>query len=107
MTAFRKVVVAILLSVWTFPAVSWAKSEAAVPPPVQSAPAPRAPVPAAATPTTARTGLALALELAALEAREQQAQPLRNFRGGESVTIYIGGGAVMLAALILLIVLVA
>jgi hypothetical protein len=111
MTAFRRVVVALLLSIWAFPAVSWAKAEAvASPGPAPSAPAPRAPTaptPSAPAPSTGRTGLALAVELAALAAREQQARELQDFRGGESVSIYIGGGALTVVAIILLIVLLA
>jgi hypothetical protein len=107
MTAFRRVVVALLLSIWAFPAVSWAKAEAvATPGPAPSAPAPRAPTPSAPAPSTGRTGLALAVELATLAAREQQARELQDFRGGEGVNIYIGGGALMVVAIILLIVLI-
>jgi 3-oxoacyl-ACP reductase-like protein len=108
MTAFRRVVVALLLSVWAFPAVSWAKAEASAPPvaaPRPAAPRPAAP-PAAAT-GTGLPGLAQAVQLAALAAREKQARELQDFRGGESVSIYIGGGALTVVAIILLIVLLA
>jgi uncharacterized ion transporter superfamily protein YfcC len=101
MTAIlRRAVVVALLAAWTFPAASFARTAdppAAAPP---SRPAPvasgsaeaasTAPVPASASQTYAQ--------------REKQSRGLEDFRGGEVVGIYIGGGALTVLLFILLIV---
>ena len=94
MNAIKRAVVVALLSVWCFPAVSLAKPEPAQP----------APLPAVVTSTAApgaRT--ARSTEARQLAAREQQAQDLQDFKGGEGyVSIYIGSGVLLVAVIILL-----
>jgi hypothetical protein len=99
MNRIRGVVVAMLLAVvWCFPLVSSAKA-------LSSEPA----SPAAQIARGATTGGTAATapsgsEAASLEAREQQARELQDFRGG-GVTIYIGSGVLFILLIILLIIL--
>jgi len=97
MTMIRRLVVAVLLAIWTFPAVGFAKSEPVSPSAVS------APVTSTAA-TSNRTDNA---EVAALMAREQQAQNqnLPDFKGG-AVYVYLGSGAVLVLVIILIILLV-
>jgi hypothetical protein len=94
MNKIRGLVVAVLLGVWAFPAVSSAKT-APDPAPI-SAPASTAPAPAASDEGARTTSLA---------AREQQAPNVQDFRGG-AVAIYASSGAVLVAVIILIILLV-
>jgi hypothetical protein len=89
MDKIRGVVVAVLLSVWFFPAVSSAKSLAAD----------SKPLPAAAA-TPAATG-----EAANLAAREQQAPGLQDYKGG-AVAVYVSSGVLLVAVIVLLLLLV-
>jgi hypothetical protein len=96
MNAFRRIVVAALLAVWCFPAVSMAKS----------APRDEAPLSApagsngSATVSTTNGG-----ETESLATREQKAQQLQDFKGG-GVVIIAGSGAMLVVVVILLILLV-
>jgi hypothetical protein len=94
MKALRRLVVTILLGVWSFPAVNAANAA----PAPSAALAPRSPV------GPARTELSTARETDELAAREQQSPNLANFRGG-GVSIYIGSGAVLVLLIILLVIL--
>jgi hypothetical protein len=99
MNRIRGVVAAMLLAVvWCFPMVSSAKALSAEPT------APTAVVgrgaAAGGTAATPSSGS----ETSNLEAREQQARELQDFRGG-GVTIYIGSGVLFILLIILLIVL--
>jgi len=94
MKSLQRVVVAVLLGVWCFPAVSSAEPLRAPTAEVASRP-PVAPGPA--QPSTAA-------EQAALAAREKQATDLQDFKGG-GVSIYIGSGAAVVLLIILLIIL--
>jgi hypothetical protein len=94
MNKIRGLVVAVLLGVWTFPAVSSAKTPSE-PAPI-SAPASTATSPAQAAEGSSATSLA---------AREQQTRNLQDFKGG-SVAIYASSGAVLVAVIILLVLLV-
>jgi hypothetical protein len=96
MNRMRSLVVAVLLGVWTFPAVSSAKTPSSDPAPI-SAPA-MTPTPSAQSAEGTGTASSLA-------AREQQSRNLQDFKGG-SVVIYASGGAVLVAVIILLILLV-
>jgi hypothetical protein len=99
MTAIKRAVVVALLAVWSFPAVSFAKSEAQDP----------APLPAAVTETTAARGGAAqssgSAETAQLAAREKQAQDLQNYKGGEGVYVYVGSGVLLVLVIVLLLIL--
>jgi hypothetical protein len=92
MKALQRFVVAALLSVWMFPAVSMAKplptASAEVDPHASSTSSPRQP-PADN-------------EAATFAAREQKSPDLGNFKGG-GVYIYLGGGATLILVIILLI----
>jgi hypothetical protein len=95
MKSLQRLVVATLLAVWCFPAVSLAgpapadtsgevgsrASSSTSPPPAQPAPQ---------------------TEKSALAAREKAAPDLQNFKGG-GVYIYLGGGATLILVIILLI----
>ena len=97
MNKIRGMVVAVLLAVWCYPAVSSAK---ALPP--------ESPPPAAvATATTAAssTGAETAGLSARLAQRERQTPNLQDFKGG-GVTIYIGSGVLLIVLVILLILLI-
>ena len=93
MTAIRRLVVAMLLAIWCFPAVTLAK-----PLPTPSSDVASRAAPGAAAAASTQT------EESALSARENQSPDLQNFRGG-GVYIYMGGGVVLILLIILLIVL--
>jgi hypothetical protein len=97
MTMMRRLVVAALLAIWTFPAAGFAKSGPASPP-VATAPA----TSMAVTSTRTENG-----EVAALTAREKQAQNqnLTDFKGG-AVYVYLGSGVVLVLVIILIVLLV-
>lgn len=96
MNRIRGLVVAVLLGVWTFPGVSSAKTPASDPAPI-SAPA--------STPTQAAQR-AEGAGTTSLGAREQQSPNLQDFKGGSGVAIYASSGAVLIAVIVLLILLV-
>jgi len=95
MNAIRRVVVATLLAVWCFPAVSMANSAPRTPAPVTAESAPASSVTSPATPG-AETG--------ALAAREQQARQLQDFKGGQ-VYVYIGGSVLVVVLVVILVLL--
>ena len=89
MNAIRRLVVATLLAVWCFPAVSSAN------------PPPRAPAPIAAesgSPIHSNSGT----EIGRLAAREQQARQLQDFKGGRAIIL---GSSVVVVLLVVLLVL--
>jgi len=95
MNALQRLVIAALLGIWCFPAVSLAAP---------------LPTPSAAAGSSASSGASprqpsAQTEASDLGAREKQAQDLQNFKGGGAY-IYIGGGATFVLLLILLIILV-
>jgi hypothetical protein len=97
MNQLRRIVVAVLLAVWTFPAVSSAapaRTEARLPPAVTDTSAAR----------TGATQAPASTEAQRLAQREQQTPDLQDFRGG-GVSIYIGSGALLVVIIILLIIL--
>ena len=96
MNKIRGVVVAVLLAVCCFPAVSSAKSLAREPAPLSAA------VSDMSAGSTSSPGVA---ETARLATREQQAPNLRDFKGG-SVVVYASSGAVLVAVIVLLVLLV-
>ena len=92
MSILRRVVVVALLAAWSFPAAA-ATSES------QS----RAPVTELASSSGAsRTGAEVSDPAQGYAEREQQKPDLQNFQGGEGY-VYIGGGVLTAALLILLI----
>jgi hypothetical protein len=99
MKKIQGVVVAALLAIWCFPAVSQAKSLAAEP----------APLPAAVTstraPVAAETTTAPSTETAQLAQREQQSQNLQDYKGGAAV-VYVGSGVLLVVIIVLLILLI-
>jgi hypothetical protein len=99
MDKIRGVVVAVLLSVWCFPALSSAKTLAAEPAPLPAAVTERSAAPAA--PATGET----ANEGAGLAAREQQAPDLQDWKGG-AVAIYVSSSVLLVAVIVLLVLLV-
>jgi hypothetical protein len=96
MKSIRGFVVAALLTVWSFPAVSQATPVAPsrVPAPVT------APV---ATPVSGGLPASTA-EAGSYAQREAAAQQLADFVGGESVGLYIGGSTLVVALLIVLLI---
>jgi hypothetical protein len=96
MNKIRGVVVAVLLGVWTFPAVSSAMTPVSAPAPI-SAPASNA---------TSPTGSGGEARTASLAAREQQSRDLQDYKGGAGVVIYASSGAILVAVIVLLILLV-
>jgi hypothetical protein len=95
MNTIRRVIVATLLAVWCFPAVSMAN------------PAPGKPVPAIAQATSTvatASGETGGAEAETLAAREQKARELQDFRGGGAY-VYIGSGTVLVVLVVVLIVL--
>lgn len=98
MKKIQGVVVAALLAIWCFPAVSFAKS----------LPADPAPLPAVVTsthaPVAAETS-APTSESAQLAQREQQSQNLQDYKGGAAV-VYVGSGVLLVVIIVLLILLV-
>jgi hypothetical protein len=102
MEQLRKIVVAVLLAVWTFPAVSGAapnRGEARLPAAVTDTSGARTGSPAAQQTQTPASS-----EAQRLAQREQQTPELQDFRGG-GVSIYIGSGALLVVIIILLIIL--
>jgi len=97
MKALQRFVVLLLLGVWSFPAVSLA----------QTAPAPSAPVSAETRrpPQARAVSDAAGEESTALAARERQSQDLQDFRGG-GIYVYVGSGALLIAVIVLLLLLV-
>lgn len=95
MNAIRRVVVATLLAVWCFPAVSMAAPAPRPPAPLAAEPAPASPV---TSPGTAGT------ETGALAAREHQARQLQDFKGGQ-VYVYIGGSVLVVVLVVILVLL--
>ncbi|MFL5307709.1 MAG: hypothetical protein ACJ8F1_20995 [Polyangia bacterium] len=101
MKKIQGVVVAALLAIWCFPAVSQAKSLAADPAPLPAAvTSTRAPVAAETTTTTAP-----ATEATQLAQREQQSQNLQDYKGGAAV-VYVGSGVLLVVIIVLLILLI-
>jgi hypothetical protein len=96
MNQIRGIVIATLLAVWCFPAAGVAKTPAA--------PAPW-PAPAAAVSNTRAAVATDAPGPTSLAAREAQSRELQDFRGGSGVYVYIGSGALTVALIVLLIVL--
>jgi hypothetical protein len=97
MNAFRRVVVAALLAVWCFPAVSMAKSPSQDPAPLSTQVSSTAPAAEGAPGGTAETE--------SLATREEKARDLQDFKGG-AVYIYLGGGGLLILVVVLLILLV-
>jgi hypothetical protein len=93
MNAIRRVVVAALLAVWCFPAVSLAKP-VTEPAPVAAQVASRG---------TATNSASNAAEVESLAQREQKAPELQDFKGGAVVVL---GGATLVLVILLLILLV-
>jgi hypothetical protein len=83
---FRRIVVAALLAAWSFPAMAAAPGAE--------------PAPIVETTHSARTAAASS-EAAQYAAREQEAPANQNFQGG--AYIYIGGGVLAVALIVLLI----
>jgi hypothetical protein len=98
MKSLQRLVVATLLAVWCFPAVSVAGPPLADPKGEVGSRASSATSPSPTRP-------APQTEKSALAAREKEAPDLQNFKGG-GVYIYLGGGATLLLVIILLILLV-
>jgi hypothetical protein len=96
MNRIRGIVVAALLSVWCFPAISSARS---LPP--EAAPSALS----IANGSAAVAPASRSAEAASLAAREQQARDLQDFKGG-GVSIYIGSGALLVIVIVLLIILI-
>ena len=95
MKSLQRLVVAVLLGVWCFPAVSFAEPLATPAAKVDSRPS------SGAAPAQSSTQT----EESALGAREKQSQDLQDFKGG-GVYIYLGGGATLILVIILLILLI-
>ncbi len=95
MNAIRRLVVATLLAVWCFPAVSGANPLTRPPTPLAAEPA--SPIPA----TSVDNG---GPEIASLAARQQQARQLQNFKGGRGY-IYVGSSVVVVLLVVLLVLL--
>jgi len=100
MKTIRGLVVATLLAIWCFPAISSAKTLPAADP---------APLPGLVTSTSARTeapaAASTASEASDLSTREQQSRNLQDFKGGYAV-IYVGSGVVLVLVIVLLILLI-
>jgi hypothetical protein len=98
-TKVKGLVVAALLAIWCFPAVSLAKPMPADPAPLPSAvTSTRAPVAAAAQTTESA-------EAASLAQREHQSQNLQDYKGGAAV-VYVGSGVLLVVVIVLLILLI-
>lgn len=95
MTAIRRLVVATLLAVWCFPAVSMARPATAAPAPLAAAPASPAPAPSAEN---------SGRETGTLAAREAQARELQDFKGGR-VYVVLGSSVIVVVLVVLLILL--
>lgn len=96
MNQIRGIVIATLLAVWSFPAVSSAKPPSASSPGIAQAAAPSDDGPARG---------ATDAEAARLASREARSRELENFRGGAGVSIYLGSGVLLAVVIVLLIVL--
>lgn len=96
MDKIRGAVVAVLLSVWCFPAVSSAKTLAVDSKPLPAAVTERSAAPAAEPATAETTSLA---------AREQQSPNLQDYKGG-AVAVYVSSGVLLVAVIVLLVLLV-
>jgi hypothetical protein len=96
MNAIRRLVVAALLAVWCFPAVSMAKSAPKDPAPISAQ---------VASTGTAAVSESNGVETESLATREQKARQLQDFKGG-GVVIIMGSGAALVVVIILLILLV-
>jgi len=94
MKTFRTAVIAVLLAIWSFPAVSLA-----APPP--KPPAATQPVPVA--PATQKQ--AAQDEATEMAQREQQASDLQDFKGG-AVYLYFGSGVALVLLIILIVLLI-
>jgi hypothetical protein len=99
MNKIRGVVVAVLLGVWAFPAVSSAKTPSSDPAPISAL---------ASTPTSASLAESAggAGPASTLGVREEQSRNLQDFKGGSGVVIYASSGAVLVVVIVLLILLV-
>jgi len=100
MKKIQGVVVAALLAIWCFPAVSFAKPMPADP----------APLPAAVTSTRApvaagQASAAGSAEAATFAQREQQSRNLQDYKGGAAV-VYVGSGVLLVVIIVLLILLI-
>jgi hypothetical protein len=98
MKKIQGVVVAALLAIWFFPAVSLA----------QPAPADPAPLPAVVTEARAPVAAQPAAtngEAARLAQRERQSPNLQDYKGGAAV-IYVGSGVLLVVVIVLLLLLV-
>jgi len=99
MKKIQGVVVAALLAIWCFPAMSFAKPMPADPAPLPSVvTSTRAPV-AAEAPATQNA------EAASLAQREHQSQNLQDYKGGAAV-VYVGSGVLLVVVIVLLILLI-
>ena len=98
MKGIRGTVLATLLAVWCFPMVSSAKALSSEPPAPAAMVARGGPAGSGAIPSSGS-------EATGLQAREQQARELQDFKGG-GVTIYIGSGVLLIVLIILLILLI-
>ena len=94
MKTFRTAVIAALLAIWSFPAVSLA----APPPSPPAATQPVAPAPA----TQKQAAENEAVEMAQ---REQQTPDLQDFKGG-AVYVYFGSGVALVLLIILIVILI-
>ncbi|HEY6478220.1 MAG TPA: hypothetical protein VI456_16695 [Polyangia bacterium] len=94
MNQIRGIVIATLLAVWCFPAVSSART------PAESAPQVEQVTAVTNGPSTAAGDD----QTTSLATREARARALQNFRGG-GVYIYVGSGVLLVAVVVLLIVL--
>ena len=95
MNAIRRVVVATLLAVWCFPAVSMANPAPRSPAPLTAESVPAVPVTASGT---------AGGEADALATREQQARQLQDFQGGR-VYVYIGSSVLVVILIVILVLL--
>jgi hypothetical protein len=94
MKTFRTAVIAVLLAIWSFPAVSLAAPPPSPPAATQQvAPAPVTQKQAAET------------EAAEMAQREQQTADLQDFKGG-AVYLYFGSGVALVLLIILIVLLV-
>ena len=102
MNQMRRLVVAVLLAVWCFPAISQAapgRNEGKLPAAVTETAAQRSEAPTQGTQAPASS------EAQKLAQREQQTPDLQNFKGG-GVYIYMGSGVLLVLVIILLILLI-
>jgi len=97
MKSLQRLVVAVLLGIWCFPAVSLADTRPTPRGELGSRAAAPSPAQQLATETEASEGARLA-------AREKQSQDLQDFKGG-GVYIYLGSGAALVLLIILLVIL--